>query len=368
MVTETLESLLAFAKSNDEARIRLLGTQAEENPLRAFCAAATEYGYPIGEMDLIFAGEEAYAAMRRSTNGGGENSPALRGEDDYYELFMAQLAALPGSRPFEGAVGVFDSGVGGLSVLAAMKEELPHESFVYFGDSANTPYGNKTETWVRERSFELASRLICCGAKALVIACNTATAAAVNEIRARYPDLPVIGVEPALKMAVDAHARAAKERPGEPYRILVMATRVTLQLDKYHALADRLASGATFYPVACDGLAERIEKGDLDGEDLHALLEKQIGPYRDRVDGVVLGCTHYPLIKRQIREILGDVPFFDGSCGVARELKRRLDLKGIPAGAEENGGVRFLSSKNTDETMALYRSFLAAARNALHEQ
>ena len=367
MIMDTLESLLALAKRDDAARQRLLKTKAEESPLTAFCREAALLGYPIGEMDLIFAGEEAYAAMRRSTNGGGENSPALAGEDDYYELFMAQLEALPGPRPFEGAVGVFDSGAGGLSVLAAMKRELPSERFVYFGDSAYTPYGSKTEEWVRERSFALTRRLAEGGIKALVIACNTATAAAVKEIRAAYPELPVIGVEPALKVAVDAHAHLSAQEAKETCRVLVMATRVTLQLEKYHDLAQRLAEGAVFYPVACDGLAERIERGDLEAEDLHDMLMRQIGPYKGKVESVVLGCTHYPLIRKQIRRILGDLPLYDGSLGTARELKRRLAETGrmAPGNSPADGSIEFLSSKNTPETFALYREFLTAAERAL---
>ena len=364
MVMDTLESLLALAKRDDAVRLRLLKTKAEERPISAFCAEAAALGYPIGEMDLIFAGEEAYAAMRRSTNGGGENSPALAGEDDYYELFMAQLSALPGPRPFEGAVGVFDSGAGGLSVLAAMKKELPSERFVYFGDSAFTPYGSRTEEWVRERSLELAGRLIDGGVKALVIACNTATAAAVKDIRAAWPELPVIGVEPALKVAVDAHAHLEGTEAAKTCRVLVMATRVTLRLEKYHDLAERLAKGAEFFPVACDGLAERIEQGNLDADDLHELLLKQIGPYKGKVESAVLGCTHYPLIRTQIRRILGDIPLYDGSAGTAREVKRRLAENG-QLREEGAGSVQFFSSKNTRETFALYESFLAAAERAL---
>ncbi len=343
-----LDDILAEAKRSPAVLDRLLATADGPNPVSSFCALAGQMGFPLSEMDLIYAGEEAYAAMRRSTNGGGENSPLLAGEDDYYELFFAKLRAVKDSHKSAGHrliwaeasgkslfgaendksaflkdyVGVFDSGVGGISVLSEMMRLLPEENFYYFGDSANAPYGEKSEDWVRTRSMQIADSMIEKGAKAIVIACNTATAAAAADIRGKYPDVPVIGVEPALKVAVTRHQ-------GEKF--LVMATNVTLRLEKYHALEQRLGTAADFFPLACDGLAARIEKGDLDADDLFELLERLLSPYIGQVDGVVLGCTHYPLIKAQIMQILGDIPMYDGGEGTARELARRLTAAGIRA-------------------------------------
>ena len=382
-----LEQILDAAKRDENVLRALLATEDDQNPVSRFCAVAREMGFSVSEMDLIYAGEEAYAAMRRSTNGGGENSPALSCEEDYYELFMTKLKMLAesgkcalsraggtvwitdvmedpflggentGAAPFEGCVGVFDSGVGGLSVLSEMTRLLPEERFVYFGDSANAPYGERTEEWVRVRSEEITDRMLANGAKAIVIACNTATAAAAAAIREKYPDVPVIGVEPALKVAVSRHQGAD---------FLVMATNVTLRLEKYHTLEHRLEKEAKFYPLACDGLAARIEQGNLDGEDLAAFLMKLLSPYIGQVDGIVLGCTHYPLIKEQIRRIFGDIPLYDGGEGTARELKRRLLAAGIaakknnrPSGA--SGQVYLYSSGKDPGQKELYESFYRLA-------
>ena len=375
----------------------LLATKESPNPLGDFCALARNAGVSIDMMDLVYAGEESYAAMRRSTNGGGENSPLLAGEDDYYELFLARLAAVIGrtekdsegeaaaempagpesgadteteggvrflslkeeelfkdtrtGRLFENCVGVFDSGVGGLTVLAEMTRLLPKEDFLYFGDSANAPYGNKEEAWVRDRSFAIAEAMFARGVKAVVIACNTATAAAVADLREAYPDRIIIGVEPALNVAVRAHQGS---------RFLVMATGTTLALEKYHALAGRLKEAADFIPLPCDGLAARIEQGDIDADDLRGMLQGFLEPYIGEVDGIVLGCTHYPLIKQQIREFFGDIPFYDGGEGTARELRRRLTEAGLCR--EDGEGSVYLASSLCDPGQKpLYEEFYRTA-------
>lgn len=375
-IESVLDEILKAAKKDSRVLAALLKTAEETNPVSSFCALAGQMGYPVSEMDLIYAGEEAYAAMRRSTNGGGENSPALACEEDYYELFMTKLRMLsedrtggkngsgdviwlgdaaedPFAGTFSGYIGVFDSGVGGLSVLSEMKRLLPGETFLYFGDSANTPYGEKTEEWVRSRSEEITESMLNNGAKAIVIACNTATAAAAAAIREKHPDVPVIGVEPALKVAVSKHQGTS---------FLVMATNVTLRLEKYHTLEQRLTKDAEFYPLACDGLAARIEQGNLDGEDLSELLETLLAPYIGQVDGIVLGCTHYPLIKEQIRRIFGDIPLYDGGEGTARELKRRLERAGLLVpDTEKHGRVLLYSSKKEPGQRELYEAFFRTA-------
>ena len=250
-----------------------------------------------------------------------------------------------------GFIGVFDSGVGGISVLKALVNELPHEDFHYFGDSANAPYGEKSEEEVRVLSHAIVDRFISEGAKAIVIACNTATSAAAPTLRSEYPDLPIIGIEPALKPATEAPDHG---------RILVMATDITLRLDKYHELAETYGRDCEVISVPCPGLAGRIEHGHLDESDLVEMIRSYVGSFVGTVGSVVLGCTHYPFVRRQITEVLGSgVRFYDGGAGTARQLRARLDRRGLLASADRAGEVAFASSKDTPEEIALYREFFA---------
>ena len=258
------------------------------------------------------------------------------------------------SQRFSGYVGVFDSGVGGISVLRALADTLPCEDFVFFGDSAHAPYGEKTREEVVSLSRGIVERLLGEGAKAIVIACNTATSAAAAELRAEY-DVPIIGVEPALKPAT--LSEGAK-------RILVMATPITLQLDKYQQLAEKWGGGHEVISAPCPGLAARIEQGDLDAPDVLELLQQLVGPYAGNVDCVVLGCTHYPFVARQICQVIGDVPLFDGAQGTALQLRRKLDEAGLTRESHIPGRVEFLSSKPGNAEIELYRTFFEAAASA----
>ena len=222
---------------------------------------------------------------------------------------------------YDGYVGVFDSGVGGISVLKELVKEVPDENYLFFGDSLHAPYGEKTPGEIRKLTMKGIDRLAEAGVKAIVIACNTATSAAAAEVRQKYqPHLPVIGIEPAIKPAAEACPHG---------KILVMATPATLKRENYARLSGRLAGEAEFIPVMCCGLAGRIEKGNLDAPDLTDMLEGFIGKYRGKVDAVVLGCTHYPFIKNQIRRVLGDVRFFDGGAGTARQFHHCLAARGL---------------------------------------
>lgn len=251
----------------------------------------------------------------------------------------------------DGFVGVFDSGVGGISVLKSLVNELPGEDFHYFGDSANAPYGEKTQEQVLELSRGIVEKFVADGAKAIVIACNTATSAAAPTLRAAYPDLPIVGIEPALKPATEA--------PGHG-RILVMATDITLRLDKYQELAATYGRDCEVISVPCPGLAARIEQGELDAPDLREMIRGFVGSFAGTVGSVVLGCTHYPFVRRQIAEVLGEgVKFFDGGEGTARQLRRCLAEDGILDGRESGGEVRFASSKDTSKELGLYREFFA---------
>jgi glutamate racemase len=218
-------------------------------------------------------------------------------------------------------VGVFDSGVGGLSVLAALRAELPRERFVYFADAAYAPYGERGDAYVIERSRDVTRYLVGeHGIKALVVACNTATTAAIHLLRAEHPSLPIVGLEPALKPAV------ATSRTGH---ISVIATRGTLASAKYAALRDSFARSATVRAVPCDGLVKAIE--DLDTAAIAALCERymaEAGPFGDapgQVDTVVLGCTHYPLVKNELqRHAPPTLRFIDTGAPVAQQTRRVL--------------------------------------------
>jgi glutamate racemase len=222
-------------------------------------------------------------------------------------------------------IGVFDSGIGGLSILKALRAELPNESFVYIADSANAPYGEKGDAFVIDRSRTLTQALIAQhGIKALVVACNTATAAAGKVLRAEFPDLPLVGVEPALKPAVQ-HSKTRK--------IGVMATRGTLQSAKFAALKASLADQADFIVQPCDGLAAAIEREDT--TKIIALLAEyttaigRFGTQNGQIDSLVLGCTHYPFISGHLRKLTGaDVHFIDTGEPVARQTRRLLEAAG----------------------------------------
>ncbi|MGK5006977.1 glutamate racemase [Janthinobacterium sp. LB2P70] len=228
-------------------------------------------------------------------------------------------------------IGIFDSGVGGLSVLRHIRAQLPQEDLIYFADSGHAPYGDKTEQQVIDRSLAVAGYLLQQGAKALVVACNTATIAAIKALRARYPDLPIVGVEPGLKPA------AAISRNG---KIGVLATERTLRGDKLLALREQVSSatGATFILQPCVGLVERIEQAAM-GSDPHdatsAMLDRYIAPLLAQgVDTLVLGCTHYPFvqdaIERTVRAHTSEpVTLVDTGEAVARQLTRLLDAASL---------------------------------------
>ena len=228
-------------------------------------------------------------------------------------------------------IGVFDSGVGGLSVLRHIRAQLPQEDVIYVADSGYAPYGDKTEQEVIARSLAIAAYLLEQGAKALVVACNTATIAAIKALRARYPALAIVGVEPGLKPA------AAISRNG---KIGVLATERTLRGDKLLALREQVSSatGATFILQPCIGLVERIEQCELGSDPLDAtsaMLEHYIAPLLAQgVDTLVLGCTHYPFVQDAIARTVSAhtqdaIPLVDTGEAVARQLARLLDAAGL---------------------------------------
>jgi len=222
-------------------------------------------------------------------------------------------------------IGVFDSGVGGLSVLQALRAELPDEQFIYIADSGHAPYGERDDTHVIHRSHAIAHHLVQKHhIKALVVACNTATAAAIGQLRQTYADLPIIGIEPALKPAV----ASSKTR-----RIGVMATRGTLSSGKFRKLLASLHGQATFVLQPCDGLAYAIEQGNaikVGAACAHYTgAMGRFGLNSDEIDTLVLGCTHYPFAAEILQTLVGkDVIFLEGGTPVARQTRRLLAERG----------------------------------------
>ena len=213
-------------------------------------------------------------------------------------------------------IAVFDSGVGGISVLRQLVRQMPGERFLYYGDSANAPYGTKTVAQVQELSIAVAEKLIAQGIKALVVACNTATAAAVDLLREKYRNLIVVGIEPAVKLAADKF-------PGGT--VGVMATPLTTDSEKLHALEARWQEKCNIIPLPTPGLVELVEAGKAVGSESEELLQLMLAPYAGKLDAVVLGCTHYPFAAATIQKVLGEnTVLLDGGEGTARETRRRL--------------------------------------------
>lgn len=251
-------------------------------------------------------------------------------------------------------IGVFDSGVGGLSVLRHIRAQYPNEHLMYFADSGHAPYGDKTEEYVVTRALAVTDYLLSHGAKALVVACNTATVAAIKAVRARYPELPVVGVEPGLKPA------AAATRNG---KVGVLATARTLKGDKFLQLREQIsaATRAEFLLQPAVGLVDEIEKGDLDAPQIGAMLERYVAPLLEQgADTLVLGCTHYPFVRSGIERVLhahqrDDVTLIDTGDAVARQLGRLLEAGALlhPGG----DGAATLRGYTTGDAGALAQAF-----------
>lgn len=252
-------------------------------------------------------------------------------------------------KPLNRPIAVFDSGMGGISVLRELVAIMPNENYIYFGDSAHAPYGTKTIEEVRQMTLNHARRLFAEGAKGLVVACNTATSAAVRSLREQYPNTPIVGIEPAVKPASQC-----KEHP----RVLVMATPMTIREEKFKNLMHRYEADAEIIPLPCPGLMDFVERGDLDGEDLQKYLVELLFEFKhDKVDAVVLGCTHYPFVKAMIQKTLGEeVLVFDGGAGTAREMQRRLARENLLTDQTARGNVEFQNSLNSKKQLALCRT------------
>ena len=245
----------------------------------------------------------------------------------------------------EKPIGFFDSGVGGISVLKQTMKILPNENYIYFGDSINAPYGDKEVDVIRSLTSEAVELLLSKGCKAIVIACNTATSAAVDYIREKYSSIPIIGIEPALKVAID------KTKSG---KILVLATNRTLQEKKFHNLNEKYARTREIINMPLPGLVEIIENGADYQEMSYHYLKDVLQDIGEDLTAVVLGCTHYPFVKSSLRRIFTDnVEIFDGSEGTARHLKEVLEERNLLNPSKEKGTLTLLNSKNTQDMLDL---------------
>ena len=219
-------------------------------------------------------------------------------------------------------IAVFDSGVGGISVLRQLRRIMQDENYLYFGDSANAPYGSRSTEDVRRLTLAAAERIFASyPVKALVVACNTATSAAIGLLREKYPEKIIIGIEPAVKLAADLF-------PGG--HIGVMATEVTLREEKFDILAHRFDTQCTVTRIPAPGLVQFIEANRRDANETKAFLRQLLAPYIGKLDALVLGCTHYPFVKHNIQQIMGpQTEVLHGGEGTARQTQQRLAMAGL---------------------------------------
>lgn len=248
----------------------------------------------------------------------------------------------------QAAIGVFDSGLGGISVLHEIRHLLPAESLIYIADSAHVPYGEKSSAFIVQRSLAISEFLVAQSVKAIVVACNTATAAAVTELRQRWPGLLIVAMEPAVKPAVHA------SRSG---KIGVLATTGTLRSARFAALLERFASDVEVITQPCPGLVELIEDGQLDSPATRELLSGYVTPLLQAgCDTLILGCTHYPLIKPLLQRLVpSHVQLIDTGGAVARRLRSELGKQGLLTEAQQPQDCFYASGdvKNIEKTIGL---------------
>lgn len=236
----------------------------------------------------------------------------------------------------EKKIGIFDSGIGGVTVLKEIVKILPKEDYIYYSDSINNPYGDKKDKEIIKICDNIVKYFIKRNCKTIVIACNTASAKAASILRKKYPSIPIIAIEPAYKMVHDfAYNKTT----------LVMATKGTIESEKFHKLYNTYNNNDT-YLMSCKGLADIIEEGNE--KNIKKYLKENLSAYIGKVQNVVLGCTHYPLVKTEIKEVLGDVEFFNGAFSLAKYLKQILEEKDLLTRKERKGNIEFIDSCNSE--------------------
>lgn len=231
-------------------------------------------------------------------------------------------------------IGIFDSGIGGITILKEILKKLPNENYIYYSDSLNNPYGDKSEDELLEIVDNIIKFFISKQCKVIVFACNTATAITIDKIRNRYPDLICIGTEPAYKMVHDYSYNK---------KTLVMATPGTIQSERFKNLYNKYDNHNT-YLLECSNLAKLIEEDNQ--KEIELYLKDILSQYKD-IETVVLGCTHYPLVKDIISKILGDVEFYDSGIGVANQLYNVLKEKELLTNNQEEGNIIFIDSTDS---------------------
>jgi glutamate racemase len=238
-------------------------------------------------------------------------------------------------------IGIFDSGIGGISVLSAIREQMPNESVIYFGDQGHIPYGPRPMEQIRNFSEAITNFLLDRNAKIIVVACNTASAAALKYLRDKFPDVQFVGMEPAVKPAAE-HTQTGK--------VGVLATPATFQGALYASVVERFANGVDLFQNTCPGLVQQIERGNLDGEETGKILEAALLPMLEKdIDTVVLGCTHYPFVIPLIQQIVGDrVRVIDPAPAVARQVGRLLEAGGMRSEFKSKGEIKFYTSGDPD--------------------
>lgn len=234
-------------------------------------------------------------------------------------------------------IGVFDSGIGGLSILNELKKVLPHENFLYYGDSKNCPYGEKSDDELMEITRQIVRYLKSEGCCLIVIACNTATTRCMKKLRIEFPELIFVGCVPAIKVASDRNFK----------NTLVMATPATIESERTHELVrDNKRDDQNIYLVPCFGLAPAIENNEKN--EIKNILRNIFFEYKDKnIDSIVLGCTHYPFIRKEISEEMPGAVLLDGSRGVANEVKRQLESHGMLNESKSLGEVKIINSKDS---------------------
>ncbi len=243
-------------------------------------------------------------------------------------------------------IGIFDSGVGGLSVLRAIRTQMPNESVIYFGDQGHIPYGPRPMEQIRDFSEAITKFLLEHNAKIIVVACNTASAAALKYLRGTFPDVQFVGMEPAVKPAAE-HTQTG--------RVGVLATPATFQGALYASVVERFANGVELFQNTCSGLVQQIEQGNLNGSETRRILEDALRPMLEKdIDTVVLGCTHYPFVIPLIQEIAGEkVRVIDPAPAVARQVRRLLEAGGLRNESDEPGDIRFYTSGEVNALKSL---------------
>lgn len=248
-------------------------------------------------------------------------------------------------------IGVFDSGVGGLSVLRAIRAQMPNETILYFGDQGHIPYGPRPMEQIRNFSGAITNFLLQHRAKIIVVACNTASAAALKYLRERFSDVQFVGMEPAVKPAAE-HTRTGK--------VGVLATPATFQGELYASVVERFANGVDLFQNTCSGLVQQIEQGNLNGGETRKILQDALQPMlKEDIDTVVLGCTHYPFVIPLIQEIVGEnVRVIDPAPAVARQVQRLLEAGGMKNESNVRGYVKLYTSGEPAALRSLLPSVL----------